>query len=162
MQKIRSSPLLSLIMLFITYIILGWSLYTNTLGWGLCNGQLFGVVFYFKCKWWAMILAIALILLLAETLASPLSNLRKFISLAFQSDTRAFITLISMAFFTALIIIWIHFVAYIVLLVATALRARLDMVMTEFRGWQAFFILAGVSLLGFIVGWISPNLILSL
>lgn len=161
MQKVRSSPLLSLLLLFITYAILGWVLYTNTIGWGLCSAELFGLTFFFKCKWWVMILAVALILLLAETLAAPLSNMRKFISQAFQSDTRAFITLISLAFFTALLIIWIHFVAYILLLVATALRARLDMLIIGFKDWQAFFTLAAISLSGFIIGWIAPTINLS-
>lgn len=162
MQKIRSSPLLSLVLLFITYIVLGWRLYINTFGWGLCYGQLFELTFSFRCKWWVLILTVALILLLAETLASPLSQMRKLISLAFQSDTRAFITLIVLAFFIALLIIWISFVAYILLLITTALRARLDMIMYGFKGWQAFFTLAIISLSGFLIGWIAPSLTLSL
>jgi hypothetical protein len=161
MQNIRSSPLLSLFLLFITYLILGWLLYTNTIKWGFCTSQLAGLTFYFKCKWWSFILTVALILLLAETLAAPLSNMRRFISLAFQSDTRAFIALISLAFFTALIVIWIHFVVYIVLLIATAMRVRLDMVILGFKGWQAFFTLASVSLSGFVLGWIAPTITLS-
>ncbi|MGA9382661.1 MAG: hypothetical protein WBV73_28200 [Phormidium sp.] len=142
-------------------MILGWVLYTNTIGWGLCNGELLALTFSFKCKWWVLILIGALILLLAETLAAPLSNLRNFISMAFQSDTRAFIALISLAFFTALLIIWIHFIAYMVLLVATALRARLDMVIIGLKDWQAFFTLSAVSLSGFLLGWIAPNITLS-
>ncbi|XWK86150.1 MAG: hypothetical protein U7127_18230 [Phormidium sp.] len=161
MHKVRSSPLLSLLLLFVTYMILGWVLYTNTIRWGICNGELFGLTISFKCKWWVLILAGALILLLAETLAAPLSNLRKILSLTFQSDTRAFIALISLAFLTSILIIWINFVAYMVLLVASALRARLDMAMIGFRDWQAFFTLAAVSLSGFLLGWIAPSIPLS-
>jgi hypothetical protein len=108
-----------------------------------------------------LILTGALILLLAETLAAPLSNLRKILSLTFQSDTRAFIALICLAFFISVLIIWINFVAYMVLLVASALRARLDMAMIGFRDWQAFFTLAAVSLSGFLLGWIAPSIPLS-
>ncbi|MFB2892446.1 hypothetical protein ACE1CI_05830 [Aerosakkonemataceae cyanobacterium BLCC-F50] len=162
MQKVRSSPLLSLFLLFVTYMILGWVLHTNTAGWGLCNGQLFGLTFFFKCKWWVLILTGALILLLAETLAAPLSNLRKILSLTFQSDTRAFLALITLAFLTSILIIWVNFVAYIVLLVASALRARLDMAMIGLKDWQAFFILSAVSLSGFLLGWIARNIALSL
>ncbi|MFB2835746.1 hypothetical protein [Floridanema evergladense] len=158
MQKVRNSPLLSLLLLFVTYIIVGWVLYENTMRWGLCNGELFGLTFSFKCKWWVVILTGALILLLAETLAAPLSNLRKVLSLTFQSDTRAFIALVTLAFFTSLLIIWINFVAYIVLVVASALRARLEMAMIGFRDWQAFFTLAIVSLSGFLLGWIGAKL----
>lgn len=161
MQKVKTSPVLSLLLLFFTYMILGWALYTNTIRWGLCNGELFGVTFSFKCKWWVLILTGALILLLAETLAAPLSNLRKILSLTFQSDTRAFIALICLAFFISVLIIWINFVAYMVLLVASALRARLDMAMIGFRDWQAFFTLAAVSLSGFLLGWIAPSIPLS-
>lgn len=161
MQKVNNSHLLSLLLLFIAYMSLGWVLYTTTIRWGLCNGELFGLSFSFKCKWWVLILTAALILLLAETLAAPLSNLRKFISMAFQSDTRAFMALISLAFFTALLVIWIHFVAYFILLVTTALLARLDMVILGFKDWQAFFTLAIVSLSGFLAGWIAPILTLS-
>ena len=161
MQKVKSYPLLSLLLLFISYMIVGWVLYTNTVRWGLCNGELFGLAFYFKCKWWVLILTGALILLLAETLAAPLSNLRKMLSLTFQSDTRAFIALITLAFLTSILIIWINFIAYILLLVASALRARLDMAIIGFRDWQAFFTLAIVSLSGFLLGWIGPNITLS-
>jgi len=160
MQKVSSSYLVSLLLLFITYMSLGWVLYTNTVQWGLCNGELLGLSFSFKCKWWVLLLTGALILLLAETLAAPLSNLRKFIAMAFESDTRAFIALISLAFITAVLVIWIHFVAYFILLVTSALLARLDMVIIGFKDWQAFFTLAIVSLAGFLLGWIAPNLIL--
>jgi len=159
MHKFLSSSLLSLLLLFITYMILGWVLHTNTAGWGLCNNQLLGLTFSFQCEWWVLILTAALILLLAETLAAPLSNLRNILSLTFQSDTRAFIALVTLAFFTSLLIIWINFVAYVVLLVASALRARLDMAMIGFRDWQAFFSLSAVSLSGFLLGWIGSIII---
>lgn len=107
----------------------------------------------------ALALAIAFILLLSEILASPLSNIRKGLIYSISTDTRAFILIITVAFFTALLVIWIHVVIYALLIVSAGLLARLDMLIAGFKGWQAFGIIAFVSLLGFGLGAIAHYLI---
>ena len=114
----------------------------TTLGWVLSS-----------LPWYTLLLTVALILLLAEILASPFSNVRKGLIYSLSTDTRAFILAISMAFFTALLVIWIHIVVHALVVIAAGLLARLDLLTAGFRDSQAFWILSVFSFAGFGLGW---------
>jgi len=159
MSSVKKYPFLSLIIVLVAYGTIGWVLRANTAKWGFCTGEIGSFSFPFNCQIWVLALVIGLILLLAETLASPFSNIRRFLSLSFQSDARAFILLVSLAFLTSFMIIWIHVVSYLLIIMAASLLARLDLMTTGFKDWQAFFILAAFSLAGFGLGWLGNNFI---
>lgn len=108
--------------------------------------------------WYILLLAIALILLLAEILAAPFSNVRKSLVYSFSTDTRGFILIIAIAFFATVLAIWIHLVVHTLVLLAAALLARLDMLTGRFTDWQAFWVLSFVSLAGFGLGWAAHYL----
>ncbi|MFB2923203.1 MULTISPECIES: hypothetical protein [Aerosakkonema] len=135
MKKI---PWLSLTILLVAYMTVGWVLSAS--------------------PWYIFLLAIALILLLAEILAAPFSNVRKALVYSFSTDTRGFILIISIAFFATVLAIWIHIVAHTLVLLAAGLLARLDMLTARFTDWQAFWVLSFVSLAGFGLGWAAHYL----
>ena len=137
MKKI---PWLSLALLMVTYTTLGWVLAAS--------------------PWYTLLLTLALILLLAEILAYPFSNVRKGLVYSISTDTRAFILAISMAFFTALLVIWIHIVVHALVVIAAGLLARLDLLTAGFSDWQTFRILSVFSLAGFGLGWAAHYLLI--
>lgn len=137
MLRVKKIPWLSLTLLLVTY---------NTLGWILAQA---------RSSWYIVLLTVALVLLFTEILAAPASKTRKFINRWLSSDSKAFILVLAFAFFAAAIVVWIHVIAHIFVLMSAGLLARLDLHTTGFGQWQAFWILAALSLAGFAVGWVT-------
>lgn len=162
MSTVKKFPWLSLSLLLVAYSTFGWVLYQITSDWGLCLRNLGRLYIRFNCGWWTFVLAIVFILLLAETLAAPFSNLRKFIVFSLRSDTRAFLALIITTFLLSAIVAWIHVVAQICILITSALLVRLDMMTAGFGEWRAFFTISGVALAGFGLGLLAHKMYLSL
>lgn len=135
MQSLKKLPKQSLILLLVTYTTLGWILADS------------------KSPWYIVVLAAALVLLLAETLAAPFSKLRKVILRTLSSDTVAFAIVIIVSFLAAAIVIWIDVVTRVLVLVTAGLLARLDLYRAGLGQWQAFWILTVLSLTGFALGW---------
>lgn len=137
MLRAKKFPWLSLTLLLVSY---------STLGWVLAEA---------KSSLYTLLLAVALVLLFTEILAAPASNSRKFINRWLSSDSKAFVLILALAFFAGAIVVWIDIVAHIFVLMSAGLLARLDLHTTGLGQWQAFWILAALSLAGFTVGWVA-------
>jgi hypothetical protein len=98
MLSVKKLPKQSLFLLLVTYTTLGWILSAS------------------KSPWYIVLLAAALVLLLAETLAAPFSNIRKTILRTLSSDINAFIIVLVLSFLAAAIVIWIDIVTRVLVL----------------------------------------------
>ena len=139
MLSLKKLPKLSLMLLLVTYTTLGWILSAS------------------KSPWYIVLLAAALVLLLAETLAAPFSKIRKIILRSLSSDINAFIIVLVLSFLAAAIVVWIDIVVRVLVLVSAGLLARLDLYRAGLGQWQAFWILTVISLIGFALGWTGQN-----
>lgn len=132
----------------------------NQLPWGslgllfLAHG-LFGLILANneQTPTWLIVFSIALIVLVAEVLASPWSVLRAFFFRWLNSDFRAFITVVLGTLFAVFVVTWIHIFIHELVLLAAGILARLDLQSYEFGKYQDFVIILSVSLAGFGIGF---------
>ncbi|MDB9313519.1 hypothetical protein PN462_10450 [Spirulina sp. CS-785/01] len=161
-------PILSLSILFLIYSVFGWLISIATPEWLECLYHLTGEpsenswLMLLLSRWMLWTLAACLIILLALIFTAPSSLIRSLFTSLIQSDSRAFLSVILLAFAAVVFITWIHhFVRFVVLLAAGAL-ARLELQGADCGEWQSFGILCLVSLGGFAVGvsfheWLDPS-----
>ncbi|NER39592.1 MAG: hypothetical protein F6J93_37585 [Oscillatoria sp. SIO1A7] len=134
-KKIEKNTWLSLFLLLLVNINLGWVLSQSgagLLGW---------------------LLTIASILLIAEVVASPWELIKNVTTRWLQSHTRAFIGVILSAFCAVLILTWFHISAHLLLLIVATSIGRIDLQETDYQNIQAFLILAILSVSGLCIGW---------
>lgn len=105
------------------------------------------------------LLAIAWILISSLAFISPLTSFSSFVSRWFNSDTVAFMTLITIAGMAAVILYWLHVFLQILTILAADALARIDIQTAGLNGNQAFWILTLVSLTGLIMGWLFNVLV---
>ena len=104
------------------------------------------------------VLAILLALSFAGLLTAPLRQLKKSIVKGFQSDLGLFLAVVTLGFFSVLVLSRIHlFYQGFILLCAGAL-ARVDLQTLGFSEWQAFLVLASTSGAGLVLGWVMAYL----
>ncbi|PSB02077.1 hypothetical protein [Merismopedia glauca] len=130
----KKLPYLSSVLLWLTYVVLGWKVYQ----WAL--------------NWHTWLLAALLIILMAILLASPAAIFDFFISGFLESDTRAFISVIIVSVALICALVWFPIFAHFLVLISAALLARLDMQLAGLRPRYAFLILASISLVGLATG----------
>ncbi|NEO51661.1 MAG: hypothetical protein F6K54_00225 [Okeania sp. SIO3B5] len=120
-------PLLSLILLLISYSILGWR---------LANTQASQLLY---------LTVIAAIFLLDIILTVPLPNFKRIIEPWFQSDITTFISVIFCAFLFVVFIRWITISVDALVLISAGILVRLDTQFCGFKTWQSFVILLIIS-----------------
>jgi hypothetical protein len=125
---------LSLTILLIASVTLGWILASESISWG------------------AWLAVVASILLLATFLTVPLPNLQRLILQWFTSDIGTFISVILLAFLFVVFLNWIDFFVKPLVLISAAILARLDSIAAGFNQWQEFLILTSISLAGLGLG----------
>ena len=130
----KKLPWTSLALLLVAYSTFGWLLHSSTLSWQV----------------W--LIAVVCILLKALALTSPLKTLRTCFAGMVKSDTRAFIFLLIGVFIAVVLFTWFEVFVHVLLLLSAGLLARLDIHSFGFSGWQAFGIMAVVSLAGLGLG----------
>ena len=92
----------------------------------------------------------------AITLCWPL--IRRVILLGFQSDVGYFIMALSVASLAVIAVTQFQLFAYFAMLVAVSLLARVDNLILGLKDTAAFFLLAGLALLGLALSWL-PTLL---
>ncbi|NEP79669.1 MAG: hypothetical protein F6K39_16770 [Okeania sp. SIO3B3] len=120
-------PLLSLILLLITYTVLGWRLAS------IQPSQLLYLAI------------IAAIFLLDIILTVPLPNFKEIIKPWFQSDITTFISVMLCAFLFVVIIRWISLSVDALVLISAGILVRLDTQVSGLKNWQSFVILLIIS-----------------
>lgn len=138
--EVKKLPYLSSILLWLTYVVLGWRIYE----WAL--------------NWHTWLLAALLIILMAILLASPAAIVDFLISGFLESDLKAFISVIMASFVLIIALVWFSIFAHFLVLISAALLARLDMQLAGLRRRYAFMILALLSLAGLATGiWLHQR-----
>lgn len=125
--NVKLIPLLSLILLLITYSILGWR---------LANTQASQLLY---------LAVIATIFLLDIILTAPLPNLKGIIKPLFKSDIATFISVIVFAFLFVVFIRWIAIFVNVLVLICSGILVRLDTQIYGLKSWQSFVILLIIS-----------------
>ena len=120
-------PLLSLILLLISYSILGWR---------LANAQASQLLY---------LTVIVAIFLLDIILTVPLPNFKTIITPWFQSDITTFISVILCAFLFVVFMRWITISVDALVLISAGILVRLDTQVCGLKNWQSFVILLIIS-----------------
>jgi hypothetical protein len=141
MLFVKKLPWSSLLLLLFTYGVFGW----------LISGA--------DISWWLWLMGGTYILLIALALSAPFTLMKNFYSSWLKSDTRAFISVIVGAFLSVIIIRWIEVFLRIMVLISAGALVRLDLQTGGYSKWQSFGILTAVSLVGFVMGVISHQLL---
>lgn len=130
----KKTPLGSLVILFLTDFTLGWRLVYAEIS---------------LLAWCGVVVAL---LLLAAALTAPLSNTKSLILRWFRSDAGAFLSILTTAFFSVILVAWLHLFASGLVLFSAGALARLDIQTSGLKKWQAFSLLSSVSLMGLALG----------
>jgi hypothetical protein len=83
----------------------------------------------------------------------PLTDMRRFMTRWFSSDTVAFCILVGLAAFTSILLHWFKAFLPVILVLAAEALARLDLQAAKFTELQSFVILVLTTALGLFVGW---------
>lgn len=134
---------ISFSLLLLTYANFGWMLAT----WATSIGT------------WAI--AICIILLLSELLASPWSIIRLFTVRWLKSDRRAFLTSLLGGVLIVFLLIHLDWLANLMLLLSAGLLVRLDLQVANLSGWQSFIVLLSVASLGISLGWLGHHMVVA-
>ncbi|MEM8637197.1 MAG: hypothetical protein AAGG51_00060 [Cyanobacteria bacterium P01_G01_bin.54] len=127
-------PWLSLIIVWLIYAVLGWLLAKLT------------------SFWLVWVLAACLIVLMGLVFTAPSSMVRNVFYGLFQSDSRAFFSVILCAFMVVVMVHWSAQSIYLVVLLAAGSLARLELQGADYGEWQSFTLLILMSLAGFATG----------
>jgi hypothetical protein len=131
----------------IPWIALGLLLLSySTLGWALSNTQ---------APWFVWLVVVMSLLLLVGTLTAPYSTLAKYSSILLGSNTKTFVATILGAFLFFMMLAWFRVFLDTLLIICSAILARIDFQSAGFKEGQAFmvtsiFSIAGVGLGGII------------
>lgn len=141
MLSLKKLPWTSITILLFAYI---------TYSWFLCQSD-------FSPFIWVFSLVFALIL--AGFVSAFMYDVRVWLTSWLQSDVGYFAAVFVAAFLATVVLIWIRFFAYILVLLAATILARLDLRTVGFNELQAFWLLFFVSMLGLGLGFLANNLI---
>ncbi|MBV9385511.1 MAG: hypothetical protein JOZ78_03680 [Chroococcidiopsidaceae cyanobacterium CP_BM_ER_R8_30] len=142
MLTAKKFPWVSLLLLLVSYTVLGWLLYT------------------IPYEHWAIWLVAGVVaLLISGALTSALPIVKDIVGFTLKSDSRAFIIVTIAAFLTVLVVTWFNAFAHVLILMSAESLARLELQTARFNQWQAFSILSLVSLVGLGIGGLAHSLV---
>lgn len=131
---IKKFPWISLALLLATYGIIGWQLSA------------------LESHWVLWILAAVATVLLAVAVSSPWSKVRDGFASCFKSDSKAFLVAVTIAFFSVVIITWLHIFVHILVVLSASMLVRLDVQATRWSSRQSFWLIAIASLVSLALG----------
>ena len=140
----KKLPWLSLVLLLVTYSILGWLLSA------------------LHDHWFVWVIVVVSVLLLAVALSSPWSKIRDVFARLFKTDSRAFFIAVIAALLTVVIICWFHIFAPALVVASAGTLVRLDAQTAGLSERQAFWMLAIISLVGLGLGIVGQTLVMSI
>ena len=104
------------------------------------------------------VLAFLLALSFAGLLTAPLRQLKRSIVKGFQSDLGLFLAVVTLGFFSVLVLSRIHLFYQAFILLCAGALARVDLQTLGFSEWHAFLVLASTSSTGLVLGWVMAYL----
>lgn len=156
MTWLKKLPWLSLGIVFLAYSAFGWYLTESIPDWAewlIARSNLLGVsLSEVIISWTILPLAATLIIILAVSLTAPLLWMKIGFGSWVKSDIKAFASILFWAFAVALIFSWIEYFVRLLVLISSAILARLELQNAGYKQWQASVVLTFFCLLGFGVG----------
>lgn len=134
-------PFFSLLLLLISYALLGWYVAEPPTTWH---------------NWLAIGGAIVLI---ALALVSPATQIRRFFGAWLQSNATAFSSIAVFAFMAVIILTRLDLFAQWLILLAPGLLVRLDLQIAGYGDWQAFSTITTICLTGYGTGLMARQLL---
>ncbi|MEC4986316.1 MAG: hypothetical protein SAJ37_12670 [Oscillatoria sp. PMC 1068.18] len=141
MSWFKKLPKLSLGLLLVTYIVFGYIISVETNSWQI----------------W--LLSAALVVLIALGFAAPIKLIRASFGSLIQTDNRAFVSVIFLAFAMVIMFTWMKLFIRLLVLISAGALARLDLQMAEYDEWVAFGVMLVICLGGFSLGLVTHQLI---
>ncbi|MGK7872035.1 MAG: hypothetical protein AB4426_01580 [Xenococcaceae cyanobacterium] len=162
MSWLKKFPWLSLTLLLLTYSLFGWWLSesnTSLTMWLIEKGRGFGWLLEEEIVSGIIhLLAVALIALISIALTAPITLMTIFFQSSLESDRKAFFSVFVWAFVFVLIICLINYFVRLLVMLAAAILARLELQTAGYNEWQAFAIIVIVCLTGFGFGLLTFTL----
>ncbi|MGH7998498.1 MAG: hypothetical protein ACREPR_03480 [Brasilonema sp.] len=159
MVWLKKFPWLSLGILLVTYGVFGWIFTQSSLVWSqwlIGQGQAWG---WSLREDWIFIdihlLAIAIIVLVTLALTAPITLLTTFIGHSLKSDAKAFISMLMWSLAFSIILCWFVYFVRLLVLLAAAMLARLELRTKGYNEGQTFILLILFCLGGFVLGVFS-------
>ncbi|MGD2180923.1 hypothetical protein [Lusitaniella coriacea] len=164
MAFLKKIPLIAFLFLLSAYSFVGWFMAGAVESWqkwvylvpcaavSLEFSRFCGVL----ASRYALWLGIAgLIVAIALALIHPLTEIKSVFGDWLQSDAKAFLSVIAIAFFLVLLLTRLDFINEGIILIAPGLLTRLELQLSGYSDWQAFSIIAGVCLVSYSLGILS-------
>ena len=156
---LHNIPWLSLALLWLSYAVFGWLVSKSIpfwIDWLSAEDQIFnGHLSASAIAWGVKVISAAFVLLLAIALIAPIRLIRFCFASWLRLDKKAFGSILFWAFLFVLCVSFLEKSLGLFLLIASGLLARLNLQTAGYNPWQSLFILAFVSLGGFVFGLIA-------
>lgn len=148
MNVLKPSRLIpvSLLLLFMAYLVVGWNWATYQQTWT----QSFAPLRRYPESFWPG--AVLITLLTVAICTEPLAEFRRWVKQRFESDTRIFFAVICLTSLAILLLVHMDILAKGLLLLGAIALARFDFQLARLRRWTAFFCLAIVAVAGLLAG----------
>ncbi|MDY6780954.1 MAG: hypothetical protein SW833_00055 [Cyanobacteriota bacterium] len=161
MNFFKKLPRFPLLLTSIAYLLLGWYVANASNAWrtwvetGFCASAAarqspFCAVFSSPYVAWGAVAI--LVVAIAVALIHPITEIKSVFGNWLQSDTKAFLSAIAIAFFIVILVTRSDLLVEILVLVAPGLLARLEMQLVGYSDGQSFGVLTVVSLLSYSLG----------
>lgn len=157
----KNLPRLPLLLVSVAYLLLGWYVASASSVWqtwvetGLCAAtaarrSLICTVLSSPYVAWGGVAA--LVVFIALALIHPITEIKSVFGNWLQSDSKAFLSAIAIAFFVVILVTRSDLLVEIIGLLAPGLLARLEMQLTGYSDGQSFGVLTVVSLSSYSLG----------
>ena len=130
---------LSYLLLLVTYTTFGWYLHAS------------------QAAHLAWIMTVVFIIALAGIMTTHWQPARSLALLGFRSDVGYLVMVLLSASLAVLVLSWVHFFAYILVMIAASLLVRIDTLTLDLSHVLTFFILVGLPIVGLGLSWL-PHL----
>ncbi len=169
MAWFKNVPLLSLALLFITYSTFGWFIERGSpilsqiildrgRAWGW-QGILDTLGFSEEIAALGLVygLALVMIALITLSLIAPVALITIVFGSSFKSDAWSIISILLWSFAFVFMLRWIAITARLLLLIASAILAKLDLQDRGYQGWLVFTLVTLTCFVGFGMGAIAHS-----
>lgn len=149
-------PWLSVLILFLTYAVFGWSISSKAslwTQWIVETGKNFDLVLEDSIAMISIhLLALAVIVLIALLLTTPIALITFVYKESISSNLKAVIAVFIWSFMLVIIVCFLDHFADLLVMISAAILVRLDLQKLGYKIWQTFFVIVCLASLGFAFG----------
>lgn len=156
---LEKMPWLSLCILFLTYMLFGWSITEQALSWTellLETGENINLLIEEDTILVSIhLIALATIIIITFFLTTPIALITFVYKESVGSDVKAFISVFVWSLFLVIIVCYFSFFADFFVMISAAILARFDLQKLGCKNWQTFIIILFLAISAFSVGVVS-------